>query len=158
MLTPSSLPVGSCSLTCKACKAAWPALGTAGLPTLSLHAGLVGDPLLVEWEAAMVAGSGAVPAYSAYPAVGDPIGQQGLAAALDKYDPAGRRFVVGESTCFGCTDREQWLAYFKAIFENPFGRVLYVRIYNIEPFLAAGGALDALVRNPVSSFVLRLCM
>lgn len=127
----------------KACKAAWPALGAEGLPTLSLHAGLVGDPLLIEWEAAMV--GGAVPAYSAYPGVGATIGQPGLAAALDKYDPAGRRFIVGESTCFGCGNQQQWLAYFHSIFQNPYGSAQYVRIYNIQPFLAAGGALDALV-------------
>ena len=134
----------------KACKAAWPGLGAGGLradavarsPTLSLHAGLVGDPLLIKWTAAMV--GGAIPGYSAYPGVGDKIGQPGLATALQSYDPDGRRFVVAESTCFGCQNAQEWLSYFDSIFNNPYGSAQYVRIYNIQPFIAAGGALDAL--------------
>lgn len=131
----------------KACKMAWPGLGTTDLsegsfPTLSLHAGMVGDPLLTKWTAAMV--GGAIPGYSAYPGVGAKIGQPGLATALQSYDPGGRRFVVAESSCFGCHNTKEWLQYFDSIFNNPYGNAQYVRIYNVQPFLAAGGALDAL--------------
>lgn len=131
----------------KACKATWPGLGATGpsgesvTPSLSLHAGMVGDPLLIKWTAAMV--GGAIPGYSAYPGVGAQIGQPGLATALKSYDPEGR-FAVAESSCFGCHSAEDWLGYFDSIFNNPYGNAQYVRIYNIQPFLAAGGALDAL--------------
>jgi hypothetical protein len=134
----------------KACQSVWPELGSEGLKKLSLHAGAVSDPLLVEWSAAMV--QGAIPAYSQYPSPKDlQIGQPGLATALKQYDPQEQRFIVGESFCFGCATKDQWLAYFEAVFACPYGNAEYVRIYNIQPFLASPGALDALATFTHSS-------
>jgi hypothetical protein len=86
-----------------------------------------------------------MPAYSAYPGGKTlEIGQPGLATALGVYDPQEKRFAVAESTCFGCASKQHWMEYFNAIFNCPYGNAQYVRIYNMQPFLASAGALDAL--------------
>ena len=131
-----------------ACTQAWPLLRTNGL--LVAHAGHVGDPKLIEWSAAMV--KPAIPGYSFYfgpgtfsPGQPNPVGQPGLLAALQSYDPEERRYVVAESACFGCTTVAEWVGYFEAVFSsNPYGTVEYLRYYNIEPFAKSPGAVEGL--------------
>ena len=124
----------------KACVDAWPALQGNGL--LSAHAGSVGDPLRVPWDAPIV--PPATAAYSFYIGPGGTIGQAGLALALEKYDPARRRFAVAETFCFDCHSKAEWLRYFEACFGSPHGNATYMRVYNVQPFLESAGAVDAL--------------
>jgi hypothetical protein len=147
-----------------ACLQAWPALADNGL--LVAHAGHVEDPLLIEWSAPMV--KPAMPGYSFYFGPGDfapgkpsPVGQPGLRDALAAYHnvnqtkkKADMRYVVAESACFGCGTVEQWKGYFDAVFSetmNPYGKVAYLRYYNIEPFANSPGAVEAL-RQFVAEF------
>ena len=81
--------------------------------------------------------------------------EPGLKAALDAYDPGPGlkkgRFLVAETACFGCKGAKQWEQYFRAVFDNIAGEVPYMRYYNIEPFLAAPGAVEGL-RNFVAGW------
>ena len=134
----------------KACTDAWPELHTNDL--LVAHAGHVEDPLLARWDAPMVAP--AVPGYTFYfgpgkfpgPGRPSPVGQPGLRKALKTYYGEDEpRYVVAESACFGCSTADEWVAYFTAIFSNssnPYGRVDYMRYYNIAPFVQAPGAVE----------------
>ena len=138
----------------KACTDAWPELHTNDL--LVAHAGHVEDPLLARWDAPMVAP--AVPGYTFYfgpgkfpgPGRPSPVGQPGLRKALKTYYGKDEpRYVVAESACFGCSTADEWVAYFTAIFSsssNPYGRVDYMRYYNIAPFVQAPGAIEGLRR------------
>lgn len=139
-----------------ACVQAWPALQTNGL--LVAHAGHVSDPLLIEWSAPMV--QPAIPGYSFYfgpkdfPKVGmrSPVGQQGLKDALATYynaseDWGKREYVAAECACFGCSSINEWKSFFDVVFRksmNPYGRVKYLRYYNIEPFASLPGAVEGL--------------
>merc|ERR1712086_290226 len=99
--------------------------------------------MLIKWSAPMV--SGAIPSYSQYISPGNfAVAQQGLADALAQYDPIHKQFNVAESACFGCHSVSDWLAYFGAVFNCPHGNAGYLRYYNIEPFLAANGSVQAL--------------
>ena len=137
----------------QACTQAWPALRHNGL--LVAHAGHVGDPLLIEWSAPMV--NPAMPGYSFYfgpddfaPGKPSPVGQPGLRDALALYYNHSKNedmhYVVAESACFGCNTVEQWKGYFEAVFgtSNTYGRVAYLRYYNIEPFAKSPGAVEGL--------------
>eukprot|EP00966_Prymnesium_polylepis_P254761 5886453-Prymnesium_polylepis.1 len=124
----------------EACVSAWPALGHNGM--LTTHAGAVGDPLRVPWDAPMVAPATA--AFSFYIGPKGTIGQPGLAKALQDYDPTHRHVAVAETFCFGCKSRTDWMRYLEACFGSPYGNVTYMRIYNAQPFLASPGAVDAL--------------
>lgn len=127
---------------------AWPLLTEQEM--LVAHAGLVRDPLLLEWSSPMVAP--ALPAYSFYTGPGKALGQPGLAEALDAYDPVQKRFVAGEFFCFACSTEDQWLEVLHSLFNTTgFGRVRYGSVYNLDAFLAKGPsavrALKSLLRE-----------
>ena len=124
----------------KACTNAWPELQHNHL--LVTHGGLVGDPLLIEWNSPMV--EPAIPGYSSYDGPGKPMGQPGLKHALDSYAYSNNTFVIAEAACFECKTKEQWINYFTTVFNNPYGKVKYMRYYNIDPFLSAPGSLEGL--------------
>jgi hypothetical protein len=86
----------------------------------------------------------ATAAYSFYIGPTGTIGQPGLATALANYDPNHRRFAVAETFCFGCKSRDEWTSYLNACLGSPYGNVTYMRVYNLQPFLASPGAVDAL--------------
>jgi hypothetical protein len=134
-----------------ACVDAWPALATpqfAGF--VAAHAGAVSDPLMIKWDAPMV--PPALPGYSFYfgPAQlnisGGPIGQPGLKTALEAYAPhsPAREFAVAEWYCIGCSTEVEWRLSFERIFNNPYGAVKYVRVYNLTPFATSPAAVEGL--------------
>ncbi|KAJ1457866.1 hypothetical protein M885DRAFT_461426 [Pelagophyceae sp. CCMP2097] len=125
----------------EAADSAWPALKENR--KLSLHAGLVGDPDLLHWDAPMV--GGAKPSFTSYPALGAAVAEPGLVKALQKYDPSGSlRWNVGESTCFDCRKHSEWMDYFDQVFGGPSGEPEYLRIYNLDGAVSAKGFLTAL--------------
>lgn len=128
----------------ESCVDAWPNLSTNGL--LSVHGGGVSDPSLIEWNSPMIAP--AIPGYSFYFGPNkfheNPVGQPGLHSALLSYPPANMTFIVAESACFGCSSVQDWAGYFDTVFSNPYGRVSYLRYYNIEPFVASKNGVAGL--------------
>jgi hypothetical protein len=72
------------------------------------------------------------------------MGQPGLKHALDSYAYSNNTFVIAEAACFECKTKGQWIDYFTTVFNNPYGKVKYMRYYNIDPFVSAPGSLEGL--------------
>jgi len=68
--------------------------------------------------------------------------QPGLKTALQRYNDG--EYVIGETYCLGCASAGDWVNYFTHLLDAPYGRVQYLRVYNLAPFLKSPGALDAL--------------
>ena len=140
------------------CVKAWPDLMINGI--LATHGGAISDPLRIQWDAPMVIP--ATPGYSSYfgpsqfpsrsgKGNSNPVAQPGLKVALNEYN-MGNEFIVAEAACFGCHNVSEWVEYFHTIFSNPYGKVKYMRYYNIEPFLSQSGSIEGL-HEFVASYV-----
>eukprot|EP00940_MAST-03C_sp_MAST-3C-sp2_P000878 g878.t1 len=140
-----------------ACITAWPELAHNDL--LVTHAGHVGDPYFLRWDAGMIAP--AIPGFSFYPGNifegkgSNPFGQPGLHSALRNYHrtslnrTSDMRYVIAETACFQCRNATDWVRYFELAFNetmNPYGKVRYMRYYNIGPFIDTPGAVEGLKR------------
>ena len=119
-------------------------------------------PLRIQWDAPMVIPATPGLGYSSYfgpsqfpsrsgKGNSNPVAQPGLKVALNEYN-MGNEFIVAEAACFGCHNVSEWVEYFHTIFSNPYGKVKYMRYYNIEPFLSQSGSIEGL-REFVASYV-----
>ncbi len=128
-------------------RSAWPEKAILSEHFFSLHLGHAGDGF-IPWNSVMV--EPFLPAYSVYPGgrSAPPEIQTSFVKDLHSYMSSNRAMVVGEWFCFGCQDKEDWKAAFFNLFHDFEAKagctVEEVRVYNLDSFVRANGAVDGL--------------